>query len=111
MQQQYKAMRQALFTFLTAFVDIDVLLQQYKDVPSPTLDEESSLALIALVARGRSLFQSATTHARKILHDQAELPIIDAFKLHPYNKLIDTFSMPLLPIVPHQDTYHSFSFM
>jgi len=111
MQQQYKAMRQALFTFLTTFADIDTLLQQYTDVLSPTLDEESSLALIALVARGRSLFQSATTHARKMLHDQAELPIIDAFKLDADNTVIDTFSMPLLPIVPAEDSEHFFALM
>src|SRR6266566_1689121 len=41
MQQQYKAMRRALFTFLTTFADIDALLQHYTDVLSSTLDDES----------------------------------------------------------------------
>src|SRR5260221_1937853 len=36
MQQRYKAMRQALFTFLTTFADIDTLLQRYADALSPT---------------------------------------------------------------------------
>src|SRR5712691_1044166 len=35
MQRQYKAMRRALFTFLTTFTDIDALLQHYTDVLSP----------------------------------------------------------------------------
>ena len=37
MQQRYKAMRQALFTFLTTFADIDTFLQRYADVLSPHL--------------------------------------------------------------------------
>jgi hypothetical protein len=111
MQQRYKAMRQALFTFLTAFADIDALLQQYAAVLSPTLDDESSLVLVALVDRGRSLFQKATTHARKMLHDQGTLPIVDAFKIDADNNVIDTFSMPLLPIVPHEDSELFFALM
>ncbi len=111
MQQRYKAMRQALFTFLTAFADIDALLQRYAAVLSPTLDDESSLVLAALVDRGRSLFQKATTHARKMLHDQGTLPIVDAFKIDADNNVIDTFSMPLLPIVPHEESELFFALM
>jgi hypothetical protein len=111
MQQRYKAMRQALFTFLTAFADIDALLQQYAAVLSPTLDDESSLVLVALVDRGRSLFQKATTHARKMLHDQGTLPIVDAFMIDADNNMIDTFSMPLLPIVSHEDSELFFALM
>src|SRR5260370_28591598 len=76
MQQSYRVIRQALFTFLTNFADIDMLLQQYTDVLSPTLDDESSLALSSLVDCGRSLFRKATAHARKMLQGQGELPII-----------------------------------
>jgi hypothetical protein len=111
MQQQFKAMRQTLFAFLTTFADIDVLLQRYTCALSPTLDTESSLTLIALIERGCSLFQSATVHARKMLHDQGTLPIIDAFKIDADNNVIDTFSMPLLPIVPHEDSEHFFVLM
>src|SRR5713226_7366306 len=75
MQQRYKAMRQALFTFLTAFADIDALLQRYAAVLSPTLDDKSSLALSTLIETGRSIFQKASAHARKMLQDQGELPI------------------------------------
>ncbi len=111
MQQQYKVTRQALFRFLTTFADIDVLLQQYAQVYSPTLDNESSLRLIALIERGRSLFQDAAAHARKILHDQGELPIIDVFKIGADNKVIDTFSMPLLPIMPQEESEQFFALM
>src|SRR5260221_5608707 len=111
MQQRYKAMRQALFTFLTTFADIDTLLQHYADILSPTLDDESSLALSALIDRGRSLFQKATVHARKMLHDQGTLPIIDAFKIDADKNVIATFSMPLLPIVPDEDSELFFTLM
>jgi hypothetical protein len=103
MQQQYKAMRQALFTFLTKFADIDMLLQQYVEILSPTLDDESAQLLANLIDSGRSLFQKATSHARKMVHDQEMLPIIDIFKIDANNTAIDSFSMPLLPIAPLED--------
>jgi hypothetical protein len=104
MQQQYKIMRQTLFTFLTNFANIDMLLQQYADILSPTLDDETSLALSTMIDRGRSVFQRATAHARKMLHDQGEQPNIDGFKIDVHNNVINTFSMPLLPIVPQEDS-------
>jgi hypothetical protein len=111
MQQRYKAMRQSLFRFLTNFADSDALLQQYADALSPTLDGESSLALSTLIDRGRSLFRKATAHARKMLHDQGTLPIVDAVKIDADNTVIDTFSMPLLPIVPREDSDLFFALM
>jgi len=111
MQQRYKAMRQSLFVFLTTFADIDTLLQQYADVLSPALDSESSRALSTLIDCGRSLFRKATTLARKMLHDQGELPIIDVFKIDADNTVIDTFSMPLLPIVPQEESEQFFALM
>jgi hypothetical protein len=104
LQQQYKSMRQALFTFLTSFADIDELLQQYAEILSPTLDDEASFVLASLISSGRSLFQNAASHARKMLYDQEMLPIIDVFKIDANNKVIDTFTMPLLPIVPREDS-------
>jgi hypothetical protein len=111
MQQSYRVIRQALFTFLTNFADIDMLLQQYTDVLSPTLDDESSLALSSLIDCGRWLFRKATAHARKMLQDQGELPIIEAFKIDANKNVIDTFSMPLLPIVPDEDSQLFFALM
>ena len=111
MQQRYKTVRQALFTFLTTFADIDALLQQYTDLVLPILDDESSLALAALIDRGRSLFQEVRAHARNMLHEQGKLPIVDAVKIDVDNNVIDTFSMPLLPIVPHEESERFFALM
>ncbi len=104
MQQRYKSIRQALFTFMTTFENIDVLLQRYRDVLTPKLDDESSLTLGALIDRGRSLFQVATAHARKMLRDQATLPIVDAITIDADNNVIDTFAMPLLPVVGQEES-------
>ncbi len=104
MQHEYKAIRQALFTFITNFVDIYDLLQQYSEILLPTLDDESSLMLTSLIGSGRSLFQNAASHARKMLYDQETLPIIETFKIDANNKIVDSFSMPLLPIVSPVDS-------
>jgi hypothetical protein len=111
MQQRYATMRQALFSFLTTCADIDALLQRYTAAMLPTLDDESALVLAALLDRGRSLFQEATAHARKMVHDQGALPVVDAVKIDAQNNVIDTLSMPLLPIVPHEDSKQFFALM
>ena len=111
MQQRYAAMRQALFTFLTTCADVDALLQRYTAAILPTLDDESSLALAALLDQGRSLFQEATVHARKMVHDQEALSIVDVVKIDAHNNVIDTFSMPLLPILSHEDSERFFVLM
>jgi len=108
--QRCKTMRQALFTFLTIFTEIDVLLQ-YAAVVLPTLDHKPSLALAALLDQSRSFFQEATAHARKMVHDQGALPIVDAVKIDADNHIIDTFSMPLLPIESHEDSERFFALM
>ena len=111
MQRNYKAMRKALFTFLINAADSEALLQRYADILSATCDIEATRLLIARIERGRSLFQGATDHARKMLHDQGELPVIDALTIDTDNKVIDTFSMPLLPIVPQEESEQFFAFM
>ena len=111
MQQRYAAIRRALFTFLTTCADIDALLQRYAAAMLPALDDQSALALAALLDRGRSLFQEATAHARKMVHEQGALPVVDAIKIDAQNNVIDSFSMPLLPIVSHEDSERFFVLM
>jgi hypothetical protein len=111
MQYRYRTMRQALFTFLNTCADMDEFLQRYAAAMLPTLDDESALALATLLDRGRSLFQDATAHARKMVYEQGALPVVDAVKIDAQNNVIDTFSMPLLPIVSHEDSEHFFALM
>jgi hypothetical protein len=46
-----------------------------------------------------------------MLHDQGELPIIDLFKIDADNNVIDTFSVPLLPILSDEDSELFFALM
>ncbi len=43
---------------------------------------------------------------RKMLRDQAALPIVDAIKIDADNNVIDTFAMRLLPIVGQEESEH-----
>ncbi len=45
------------------------------------LDSGSVALLTELCERGRSLFEKATTHARKMPQEQGELPVVDLFKI------------------------------
>jgi hypothetical protein len=49
--------------------------------------------------------------ARKMVHGQGVLPIVDAVKIDADNNVIDTLSKPLLPIVPHEDSKRFFALM
>jgi hypothetical protein len=111
MQQHYRAMRQALFTFLSACADIDSLLERYTRVMLPALDADAAHTLAVLLDRGRSLFREATAHARKMVYEQGALPVVDAVKIDVDHNVVDTFSMPLLPIVPREDSVRFFALL
>lgn len=110
-QREYRAMRQALFTFMSTFEDIDSLLTGYAEMFGSRLDSGSATVLTELCDRGRLLFAQATSHARKMLQAQGELPVVDLFRIGADNQVSDTFSMPLLPIVPEEDRERFFAFM
>jgi len=104
MQQRYKATRQLLFQFMTECADIERLFQRSREAASIQLDEQAALAFEALIEQGRELYHDAAAHARKMLKEQGELPIVDAVWLDATDTVVETFSMPLLPIVPKEDS-------
>ena len=110
-QREYRAMRQVLFASMSTFDDIDALLTGYAERLESRLDSGSAVECTELCARGRSLFAQAASHARKMLQAQGELPVVDLFKIGADNQVIDTFSMPVLPIVPEEDRERFFAFM
>lgn len=111
MQREYRTMRQALFTFMSTFDDIDSLLTGYAERLGSQLDSGSAAVLTELCERGRSLYAQAASHARKMLQAQGELPVVDLFRIGADKRAIDTFSMPLLPIVPEEDRERFFALM
>ncbi len=104
MQQRYKATRQLLFHFMIECADIERFFQRSAEIASMRLDGQASLAFQSLVERGRGLYRDAAAHARKMLQEQGELPIMDAVRVDANCTVVETFSMPLLPIVPKEDS-------
>lgn len=103
MQQHYKATRQLLFRFMTECADIERFFQRSREAASIQLDRQASLAFEALIERGQKLYREAAAHARKMLQEQGELPIVDAVRVDATDTVVEAFSMPLLPIVPKED--------
>src|SRR5258708_7500174 len=89
MQQRYKATRQLLFQFMTECADIERFFQRSVQVASMQLDRPSSLAVQSLIERGWGLYLDAEAHARKMLQDQGELPIIDAVSVDANHTVVD----------------------
>ena len=104
MQQRYKATRQLLFQFMTECADIERFFQRSREATSLQFDGQASLDLEALIERGRRLYLDAAAHARKMLQEQGELPIIDTVRVDSTGTIVEIFSMPLLPIVPKEDS-------
>ncbi len=103
MQQRYKVTRQLLFQFMTECADIERIFQRSREAASLQLDGQVFLAFEALIERGRGLYCDAAAHARKMLQDQGELPIIDVVRVDANQTAVEAFSMPLLPIVSEEE--------
>lgn len=111
MQQYYKTVRQGLFKFLTTCASTEKILQRYVGVLLPILGVNPSLDLDILLKEGLFLYQQATALARKMLLDQEESFIIDAFTIDVDGRLFETFSFPLFPIVSDQDSKQFFIYI
>ena len=103
MQAHYKTMRRFLFAFLTTYADTTLPLRLIAEELSSLLDFDSCIKLDELITWGSSLIDQATKHARTMLLFQAGTPIVDVFKADSDGNIQETFSLPLLPVVPHAD--------
>jgi len=103
MQAHYKETRRFLFTFLTTYADTSLSLRWLAEQLSTLLDFDSRMRLDELVTQGTSFIEQTTKHARTMLQDQASTPIVDTFKVDYDRNIIETFSLPLLPVVPDED--------
>jgi hypothetical protein len=103
MQDRYRSVRQMLFSFLSRNADLDGWFQCYQAVRSAQLPPEDLPGLLLALSQGRAIYQGAVDHARKMLRDMGELPVIDALVLNQDHMVIDTVAMPLLPIVATED--------
>jgi hypothetical protein len=67
---------------------------------------ESQPLAAQLLDRGHVAYAELISHTRKMLQiQQDETLIVDGVKIDPDNNIIDTFSMPLLPVVSQEDSF------
>jgi hypothetical protein len=104
MQQRYKMTRQTLFSLLAECADIDERLDRQLKIYLLSFDQETQGIFAALVERGRTVHHQVADHARHMLHEQNALPILDGVMIDAENTVVDTFSLPLLPIIPHEES-------
>jgi hypothetical protein len=101
MRAHYKYVRHLLFTFFTMFANADTLLRRYEDLSCQSLDFEAVAQLDALVHRGKGLLFLTSTHARKMLQDQEDVPIVDAARMK--DDSVEPVFLPLIPVVSRED--------
>jgi hypothetical protein len=95
--------RQTLFSLLTQCADIDPWLDRQVERHLSSFEQETQAVFAALIEQGRRLYHHIATHARYMLGEQNALPIVDGVKLDAEQQVVDTFSMPLFPLVPDKD--------
>ncbi len=105
---EYRQMRRLLFEFLTAYTNANTILSRSALHLSLLLDSSNAqVQLEELVAYGRDLIQEATNHARKMLHEQDAMPIMDTVELDKDGQVVEIFSLPLFPLVPREEAHNS----
>lgn len=77
----------------------------------PLLDSESRAWLDAHFEYGYYLCKEFVIQARQVLHDQADLPIVDAILVTPGDSQVETFSMLLLPFEPREESEQLFLYI
>lgn len=104
MQGRYKAFRREIFTFLTAYSDIETTLPRFSASLHVYLNDFAvCIEWEDIVSQGRSIIDIALKHARSQLQDQANIPVIDAMRINTDGEVVEEFALPLLPIVQEED--------
>jgi len=98
LQWRYRAVHQALFTFLANSENSYSRLQRYTDALSATANTPFMFQRAALLESGLSLFRDAIEQARNMIREQEELPMIELYKIDAEDTVMDTFSIPLPPL-------------
>jgi hypothetical protein len=103
MQNAYAKTRRLLFSLMTQCSQLDEAFWLALEQRAVSYQPAKQLAFRQLISRGRALCQELASHARKMLQDQGEALLVDGVMLDEAHRVIDTFSMPLFPIVPAED--------
>jgi hypothetical protein len=109
--ERYRSLRRYLFTFLEANSDAEALLDQWALHLSSSLDIASSRQLELLLSKGKTLIGQATTQAREMVQEQAMAPIIEIIMLDANGVGTEIGTLPLFPVVPHEECEQFFASM
>ena len=90
----HKYMRYLLFEFLIAYGDTDTKHRQLLLHLFSRLNLDSYVQLKSLVSRGQMPINGPTAHARKMLQEQATIPLVDAINMDREGEVIETFRFP-----------------
>ena len=99
MQREYHEYRQSLFTFLRGCADIEQRWEHEWHLLPSDASNDTKQAFHTLLQEGQSCYHDAAALAREILQEQATNPLIDALIIGGENKVVDSFSMPLFPVI------------
>ena len=99
----YRLVRRFLFWFLVTYENADEVLSQWAQQLQPFVDGDETILLEELVTEGHSIINEATSVARRMLHEQESIPVVDAYNVDHYGSVTEIFSLPLLPIVSQED--------
>lgn len=109
---RYKTVRRQLFEFLTTYADIETGLARF----SPSFhvylnDFDLCIQWEDLIHQGKTLISDASTHARKMLDEQMQLPVIDAYRVDTEGAVIEECALPLFPIVEEADVNRFYDYL
>ena len=104
----YWQLHRFLFWFLTTYKDVETELALLTDHLASHLDTDTYEWLEVLMREGRSIIVETTTLARKMLHEQNALPLVEACERNRYSIITRKFSRPLLPLVSTEDEENLF---
>jgi hypothetical protein len=107
----YRSLRQYLFEFLEAYSDAETRLKQWALCLSSSLDTLSSAQLRMLLSQGYTLIEQATAQARKMVQEQAMMPVVDIITVDVYGAVTETGTLPLFPVVCREDREQFFAYV
>ena len=109
--ERYRSLRRYLFMFLQTYSDAEICLDHWERHLFSSLNVASSRQFEQLLSQGKTLIGQATAQARKMVQEQAMAPIIDIITLEANGTGTDIGTLPLFPVVPHEECEQFFASM
>jgi len=112
MVSSYQQLRRMLFDVLTTYADANALFSWYKQhLPLLLEGFDAQVEIEALLDQGRNLIAEVTALARSVVQEQATLPMMDAVQFNADEQVVETFSLPLFPIISPEARAQFFTYI